>query len=601
MKKKVFKNVWLRVAMIVAVVTTAFAGTAWADDVLYKTMDFTGAEFSGPAPDYTSDWTATYNNFKVSLSKFKNTKDNSGNHPYSYVECNGAAEITTAIAIDKPISKIEVTTRSIANTVSLTLQTSANYVNWTEVGTFSTVDGKQSISFANTTAKLYYRIKFTGGNAQVTQIEYYKFVDPTVVQAPEFVDGEAKFTGSTTVKLESPTEGATIKYSTNGVDWSDYAEAGITLVETTTVKAQAFKDGMTASAVVSKSFCNAADVESATWNLRVEPTGQNETTGATWTDDTNHNPTHAVMSYSAQVSPTTYGGTTFANGETLQFKALTGYQIVSITITAAESKNIVGYTTGWDNATAEANGAVLTVTPEDGTLLVSVRIDVSGKNPPTPSALSVEVECAPVATYITTTISSVGFSTLYYQNLNLEVPADVTAYTYNVTNNKLTKGVPYATGAVIPAGEAVVLEGTAGNHDFKVTKTTTATKDENNALRGFDEANTTVGDDAEVEYYFYALMRGKNGGPVGFYWMTTDGSAFTSAANKAYLALPKSMFDESDEEVTVKGFAFGEDDATAIQTIESAVEDGAIYNVAGQRLQKMQKGINIVNGKKILK
>ena len=28
---------------------------------------------------------------------------------------------------------------------------------------------------------------------------------------------------------------------------------------------------------------------------------------------------------------------------------------------------------------------------------------------------------------------------------------------------------------------------------------------------------------------------------------------------------------------------------------------GAIYNVAGQRLQKMQKGINIVNGKKVLK
>ena len=33
----------------------------------------------------------------------------------------------------------------------------------------------------------------------------------------------------------------------------------------------------------------------------------------------------------------------------------------------------------------------------------------------------------------------------------------------------------------------------------------------------------------------------------------------------------------------------------------SQMEDGAIYNIAGQRIQKMQKGINIVNGKKILK
>ena len=55
----------------------------------------------------------------------------------------------------------------------------------------------------------------------------------------------------------------------------------------------------------------------------------------------------------------------------------------------------------------------------------------------------------------------------------------------------------------------------------------------------------------------------------------------------------------------VKAFTFVfEDDATGISLMEdgrSQMEDGVIYNVAGQRLQKMQKGINIVNGKKILK
>ena len=30
-------------------------------------------------------------------------------------------------------------------------------------------------------------------------------------------------------------------------------------------------------------------------------------------------------------------------------------------------------------------------------------------------------------------------------------------------------------------------------------------------------------------------------------------------------------------------------------------EESSIYNLAGQRIQKMQKGINIVNGKKVLK
>jgi len=54
----------------------------------------------------------------------------------------------------------------------------------------------------------------------------------------------------------------------------------------------------------------------------------------------------------------------------------------------------------------------------------------------------------------------------------------------------------------------------------------------------------------------------------------------------------------------VKAFTFNfDEDATAIKAIENGqlTTDGVIYNVAGQRLSKMQKGINIVNGKKILK
>ena len=48
---------------------------------------------------------------------------------------------------------------------------------------------------------------------------------------------------------------------------------------------------------------------------------------------------------------------------------------------------------------------------------------------------------------------------------------------------------------------------------------------------------------------------------------------------------------------------FGEDDATgfAIDNGQLIIDNETIYNVAGQRLNKMQKGINIVNGRKILK
>ena len=104
----------------------------------------------------------------------------------------------------------------------------------------------------------------------------------------------------------------------------------------------------------------------------------------------------------------------------------------------------------------------------------------------------------------------------------------------------------------------------------------------------------TVGKDEEDLFYALSHKGGKN---VGFYWMAENGGAFNCPAHKAYLAVPVSSN-------PVKSFyAFDDDDPTSIQTIDNGQQttEGAIYNLAGQRIQKMQKGINIVNGKKILK
>jgi hypothetical protein len=84
----------------------------------------------------------------------------------------------------------------------------------------------------------------------------------------------------------------------------------------------------------------------------------------------------------------------------------------------------------------------------------------------------------------------------------------------------------------------------------------------------------------------YILANGADG--VGFY--KAEG---TIPAGKAYFQSTSG----------VKAFFFDGDDATGISLMEdgrSQMEDGAIYNIAGQRIQKMQKGINIINGKKVL-
>ena len=66
----------------------------------------------------------------------------------------------------------------------------------------------------------------------------------------------------------------------------------------------------------------------------------------------------------------------------------------------------------------------------------------------------------------------------------------------------------------------------------------------------------------------------------------------TLSANKAYLTAPASP---------VKEFGFAGGTATAIEALDALVSGQAkIYDLNGRQLQKLQKGVNIVNGVKVL-
>ena len=84
------------------------------------------------------------------------------------------------------------------------------------------------------------------------------------------------------------------------------------------------------------------------------------------------------------------------------------------------------------------------------------------------------------------------------------------------------------------------------------------------------------------------------------YGMTTDGHIQKAGASasikgfRAYFDVPVSS--------EVKALTFDGEDATGLMDLKDLNDSNdLIYNIAGQRIQKMQKGINIINGKKILK
>ena len=86
----------------------------------------------------------------------------------------------------------------------------------------------------------------------------------------------------------------------------------------------------------------------------------------------------------------------------------------------------------------------------------------------------------------------------------------------------------------------------------------------------------------------YVLAK-PEGADVGFY-KASAGSVIP--AGKAYYKSTSG----------VKAFYFNGDDTTGISDLNVNLNaNDNIYNLAGQRLQKAQKGINIINGKKVLR
>ena len=92
----------------------------------------------------------------------------------------------------------------------------------------------------------------------------------------------------------------------------------------------------------------------------------------------------------------------------------------------------------------------------------------------------------------------------------------------------------------------------------------------------------------------YVLAANKTTGKQGFY--KTNGTV-TCPQFKCYMTVPAEAAAPK-----VLFFPGGEGEQTGIENVFGADENGTvtIYNLAGQRLNKLEKGINIVNGRKVL-
>lgn len=190
-------------------------------------------------------------------------------------------------------------------------------------------------------------------------------------------------------------------------------------------------------------------------------------------------------------------------------------------------------------------------------------------------------------TYTPVTISSIGYATMYLADA-VAMPASVEAYIATGVNGDYLQ-MEQVMGT-LSAETGVILKAAEGEYAF-IHSTEEAADVSDNLLKG-----TLTNEDITGAGYVLSAPEGV----VGLYAAKLTDGKFLNNANKAYL--PASAVASN---APMFSFSRGgdEEDTTGIEYSSplNSMPSTAIYDLTGRRVEKMEKGIYIVNGKKVIR
>ena len=229
-----------------------------------------------------------------------------------------------------------------------------------------------------------------------------------------------------------------------------------------------------------------------------------------------------------------------ANGEIAGFNMYNGYG------NAVENNNYMSYSL--------CNGTSPSVNTNNGNLLIQASVFS-----PAPSV----------------TITSAGYASFSCAQA-VAIPEGVTAY-YAVAKDAENVTLKEIETGYIAAEEGIVFKGNADTYTLAAT-TENIEKIEGNLLKPW------LTDGTPNESVYYTLAAGPS------FKKSTGG---VLAAGKAYLVMPNS---NNAPQVNI----IFDGTATGIQTVSNVNANNRIYNLQGQRVSQPQKGLYIIDGKKVV-
>ncbi len=243
---------WAHIAAMLAMLLIIGVGDAWGASTLGPTSitissgwtNKSGTSYCGGYGKNTNWYVSDYN-----ITALKNVLSNGQYSNFSLTIRVKAVCNTAASGYSNSLSVVLLNSTggvvgNAQTTTSVTTGSSSSNANW------------NIFTFSPTSAVTGYKI-YGGYACAVYTTEYTLTYDEVAVAAPTFSVAEGTYTTSKSVTLSCGTAGATIRYTTDGTDPTGSSTAyssAITVDASKTIKAKAFKAGLTASDVASATY-----------------------------------------------------------------------------------------------------------------------------------------------------------------------------------------------------------------------------------------------------------------------------------------------------------------------------------------------------------
>ncbi|WP_448924265.1 hypothetical protein [Hoylesella nanceiensis] len=183
-------------------------------------------------------------------------------------------------------------------------------------------------------------------------------------------------------------------------------------------------------------------------------------------------------------------------------------------------------------------------------------------------------------------------ATYYYGTKAFALPEGLTAYTIHANNGALIKGRTYKGDQILPANQAMIIEGLQGLYLLKEASTSEVA-DSENLLRGSDVRQSIEATSPNEKLYKLSIAESEGISSLGFYWDNETGDRIVNRPHKAYLAFTQSLTS------TLCFVSMPAPITMGITAIQQVYKNDVIYNLSGQKVTRPVSGIYIINGKKV--